>query len=127
ETSALMRELMRLVVERGTGRRAAVAGLDIGGKTGTAWKAKDGHYTHDVINSFVAAIPIANPQYLILITIDEPKSEVPGKLDEAAYNAAPTAGAIIKRIAPMLNILPEPGFDGKAATPYELAGVEGPQ
>jgi cell division protein FtsI (penicillin-binding protein 3) len=127
ETSSTMRELMRLVVERGTGRRAAVAGLDVGGKTGTAWKAKDGHYTHDVINSFVAAIPIANPQYLILVTIDEPKSEVPGKLDEAAYNAAPAAGAIIKRIAPMLNILPEPGFDGKAATPYEQAGTQGPQ
>jgi cell division protein FtsI (penicillin-binding protein 3) len=127
ETSSTMRELMRLVVERGTGRRAAVAGLDIGGKTGTAWKAKDGHYTRDVINSFVAAIPIANPKYLILVTIDEPKPEAPGKPDEAAYNAAPTAATIIKRIAPMLDILPDPEFDGKAATSYEQAGVEDPQ
>ena len=60
ETSALMRDLMRLAVQRGTGHRAAVAGLDIGGKTGTAQKVKDGQYTHDVVNSFVAAVPVSD-------------------------------------------------------------------
>ena len=127
ETSAQMRDLMRLVVQRGTGHRAAVAGVDIGGKTGTALKVKDGHYTHDVVNSFVAALPASDPQYLILVTLDEPKPETPGKLSEAAYNAAPTAGAIIKRIAPMLDVLPSPRFDETAATPYEQAGSRGPQ
>ena len=127
ETSALMRELMRLVVQRGTGRRAAVAGLDIGGKTGTALKAKEGHYTHDVVNSFVAVLPASDPQYLILVTLDEPKPETPGKLNEAAYNAAPTAGALIKRIAPMLDVLPARRFDETAATPYEQAGPHAPQ
>ena len=124
ETSAAMRDLMRLVVERGTGHRAAVPGLDVGGKTGTAWKAKDGHYARDVINSFVAALPVGNPRYLILITIDEPQPEAPGRLTEAAYNAAPTAGAVIKRIAPMLDILPAPQFDGRTATPYEQADIQ---
>jgi cell division protein FtsI (penicillin-binding protein 3) len=127
ETSVAMRNLMRLVVERGTGHRAAVAGLDVGGKTGTAWKLKDGHYTHDVMNSFVAAVPIGDPKYLILITLDDPKPEAPGKLNEAAYNAAPTAGTVIKRIAPMLDILPEPRFDERPATSYEQAVVQGPQ
>jgi cell division protein FtsI (penicillin-binding protein 3) len=126
-TSALMRDLMRLVVERGTGHRAAVAGMDVGGKTGTALKAKDGHYTHDVVNSFVAALPVSDPQYLVMVTLDEPKPETEGALSEAAYNAAPAAGAVIKRIAPMLNILPEPRFDETAATPYEQAGSHAPK
>jgi cell division protein FtsI (penicillin-binding protein 3) len=121
QTSAVMRDLMRLVVERGTGRRAAVPGIVIGGKTGTALKVKDGHYTHDVINSFVAAFPIDAPKYMVMVTIDEPKPEEPGKINEASQNAAPTAGAIIKRIAPMLDILPTPRFDEAAATSYEQA------
>ena len=127
ETSALMRDLMRLVVQRGTGHRAAVAGMDVGGKTGTALKAKEGHYTHDVVNSFVAVLPASDPKYLVLVTLDEPKPETPGKLNEAAYNAAPTAGALIKRIAPMLDVLPAPRFDETAATPYEQAGPHEPQ
>ncbi len=126
EASAEMRELMRLVVQRGTGRRAAAAGLDIGGKTGTALKVKDGHYTHDVVNSFVAIVPAADPKYLILVTLDEPKAETADKI-EAGYNAAPTAGAIVKRIAPMLDVLPAPRFDETAATPYERGGANSPQ
>ena len=121
QTSAVMRDLMRLVVERGTGRRAAAPGIAVGGKTGTALKVKDGHYTHDVINSFVAAFPIDAPKYMVMVTIDEPKPEEPGKINEASQNAAPTAGAIIKRIAPMLDILPTPRFDEAAATSYEQA------
>jgi cell division protein FtsI (penicillin-binding protein 3) len=127
DTSATMRDMMRLVVERGTGRRAAVPGVDIGGKTGTALKVKDGRYTHDVINTFVAAIPIGNPKYLVMVTLDEPKPEAPGKLSEAGYNAAPTAGAIIKRIAAMLDILPTPRFDEAGATPYEQPGPKASQ
>jgi cell division protein FtsI (penicillin-binding protein 3) len=121
QTSVVMRDLMRLVVERGTGRRAAVPGIDVGGKTGTALKVKEGRYTHDVINSFVAAFPIDAPKYMVMVTIDEPKPEEPGKINEASQNAAPTAGAIIKRIAPMLDILPTPRFDEAAATSYEQA------
>jgi cell division protein FtsI (penicillin-binding protein 3) len=121
QTSDVMRDLMRLVVERGTGRRAAVPGIAIGGKTGTALKVKEGRYTHDVINSFVAAFPIDAPKYIVMVTLDEPRPEEPGKINEASQNAAPTAGAIIKRIAPMLDILPTPRFDEAAATPYEQA------
>jgi len=119
ETSATMRDLMRAVVERGTGRKAAVQGLSVGGKTGTALKVKDGRYSSDVINSFVAAVPIDAPRYLVMVTIDEPHAEAGAKSNEASQNAAPTAGAIIKRIAPMLDILPAPRFDEAAVTSYE--------
>ncbi len=127
QTSATMRDLMRLVVERGTGRRAAVPGIGVGGKTGTALKAKEGRYTRDVVNSFVAAFPIESPKYIVMVTIDEPKPETPGKVNEASQNAAPTAGAIIKRIAPMLDILPTPRFDEPAVSPYEQAAPREPQ
>jgi cell division protein FtsI (penicillin-binding protein 3) len=127
ETSALMRELMRLTVQRGTGRRAAVAGFDIGGKTGTALKVKDGRYTHDVVNSFVAVLPASDPKYLVLVTLDEPKAGARGNMNEAAYNAVPAAGAIIKRIGPMLGIVPGPRFDEIAATSYEQTGPYSPQ
>ncbi|ADP71347.1 Peptidoglycan glycosyltransferase [Rhodomicrobium vannielii ATCC 17100] len=119
ETSATMRDLMRAVVERGTGRKAAVQGLGVGGKTGTALKVKEGRYSSDVINSFVAAVPIDAPRYLVMVTIDEPHAEAGTKSNEASQNAAPTVGAIIKRIAPMLDILPTPRFDEAAATSYE--------
>ncbi|MFZ1109151.1 MAG: penicillin-binding protein 2 [Rhodomicrobium sp.] len=119
ETSATMRDLMRLVVERGTGRRAASPRIAVGGKTGTAQKVKDRQYTHDVINSFVAAFPIESPKYLVMVTIDEPQPEPGAPSFEASQNAAPTAGAIVKRIAPMLDILPTPRFDEAPARPYE--------
>jgi cell division protein FtsI (penicillin-binding protein 3) len=119
ETSAIMRDLMRLVVERGTGRRAASPFIAVGGKTGTAWKVKDGHYTHDVMNSFVAAFPIEAPKYLVMVTLDEPQPEPGAPSFEASQNAAPTAGAIIKRIAPMLDILPTTRFDDGRRSPYE--------
>ncbi len=127
ETSATMRDLMRLVVERGTGRRAASPGVSIGGKTGTAMKVKDGQYTHDVMNSFVAAFPIGSPKYLVMVTIDEPQPEPGTQNFEAAHNAAPTAGSIIKRIAPMLDVLPTPRFDVAPPTPYEQTGLRQPQ
>ncbi|HXW22787.1 MAG TPA: penicillin-binding transpeptidase domain-containing protein, partial [Rhodomicrobium sp.] len=101
-----------------------VAGIGVGGKTGTALKLKDRRYSRDVVNSFVAAFPIEAPKYIVMVTLDEPKPEEPGKINEASQNAAPTAGAIIKRIAPMLDILPTaptPRFDEAAATAYEQA------
>lgn len=112
ETSAAMRRLFWQTVEHGTGRQAKVPGLRVGGKTGTAWKPVKGGYSEEqVINSFVAAFPMDDPQYLVLIVIDEPKPEKPGGRNEAGHNAAPTGGAVIRRIAPMLGIAPVRTFD----------------
>jgi cell division protein FtsI (penicillin-binding protein 3) len=119
-----MRDLMRLVVERGTGRRAAVPGIAIGGKTGTALKEESGGYTHKVINSFLAVFPIDDPKYLLLVTLDEPQA-TDGKPDESAWNAAPAAGAILKRVAPMLDLLPERQFDEAVVSPYEKQNSAG--
>ena len=118
ETSAAMRRLFLANVETGTGTRAKVPGLRVGGKTGTAWKPAKGGYSDDVITSFVAAFPMDDPQYLVFVIIDEPKPEPPDKRNEAGHNAAPTAGAIIRRIAPMLGIAPARTFDESRQASY---------
>ncbi|MCB1508413.1 MAG: penicillin-binding protein 2 [Hyphomicrobiaceae bacterium] len=105
EVSALMRSMFRLNVERGSGRRAAAEGFDVGGKTGTAEKIVNGAYDENVrINSFLAGFPMSDPRYVVMVTIDEPQPEEGQRYATAGLNAAPTVGAIIRRIGPMLQI-----------------------
>ncbi len=73
ETSEDIRRLMRLVVTQGTGKNADVSGIAIGGKTGTAEKIVNGRYSRNqLISSFVAAFPMDNPRYVIMVMVDEP-------------------------------------------------------
>ncbi len=113
KTSAAMRKLMRLVVTMGTGRKADVPGYWIGGKTGTAEKASAGGYARKaLLSSFVSAFPMTEPRYVVLVMIDEPKGtkETYGYAT-GGWTAAPTAGRIVERIAPMLGVLPTEGPD----------------
>jgi cell division protein FtsI (penicillin-binding protein 3) len=118
DTSAAMRRMFWLNVEKGTGKRAKVEGYNVGGKTGTAWKPGVGGYSRDVITSFVAAFPMDDPQYLVLVVMDEPQIAEQGQKTEAGYNAAPTAGAIIRRIGPMLGVAPARTFDEMVQASY---------
>jgi cell division protein FtsI (penicillin-binding protein 3) len=108
ETSDLMRHLFRLNVLKGSGKRAAVPGYSVGGKTGTAEKVENGRYSSNKRrNAFLAAFPMDAPKYMVVIVLDEPGPEKPGIGATAGLNAAPTAGAIIRRIAPMLGVEPK--------------------
>jgi cell division protein FtsI (penicillin-binding protein 3) len=106
ETSEKMRQLLRAVVEKGTARQADVPGYPVGGKTGTADKPVAGGYATDSrFTSFVAVFPALKPQYLVLVTLDEPKpTKDTHGYATAGWNSAPTAGKIIARIAPVLNV-----------------------
>jgi cell division protein FtsI (penicillin-binding protein 3) len=111
ETSDKMRYLMRLNAEIGTAKKADVNGYYVGGKTGTSEKVINGHYAKKrVLNSFTAIMPADNPQYQILVMLDEPQplKETYG-LITSGFNAVPTGGAVIARIAPLLGI--EPRFN----------------
>jgi cell division protein FtsI (penicillin-binding protein 3) len=111
ETSEKMRYLMRLNAEIGTARQADVKGYYIGGKTGTSEKVVNGRYSKkQVLNSFTAIVPADNPQFQVLVMLDEPKAlpETHGFIT-SGWNAVPTGGKVIARIAPLLGI--EPRFD----------------
>ncbi len=109
KTSDQVRQMMRLVVTEGTGKKADVPGYEVGGKTGTAEKAVNGSYKKKaVLSSFVAAFPMDNPRYVLLASIDEPQGtkETYGFIT-AGWNAAPTAGRIIAQVAPLMGLMPK--------------------
>jgi len=106
ETSATMRQLLRYVVTDGTGKLADVPGYDVGGKTGSAEKNEGGRYVaHRLLTSFCAVFPIDNPRYLVFVLLDEPHgAKAAGVMALAGHTAAPLAGRVIARIAPMLEM-----------------------
>ncbi|MFT5509905.1 MAG: cell division protein FtsI (penicillin-binding protein 3) [Hyphomicrobiaceae bacterium] len=110
KTSVAIRRLMRRNVTspKGSGRRAAVPGYDVGGKTGTADRAAAGRYDgNSVVTSFFAAFPMVKPRYVVLVTLHDPKGSGARNQRFASLNAAPTTGRIIERVAPLLGVLPK--------------------
>jgi cell division protein FtsI (penicillin-binding protein 3) len=110
KTSSQIRQLMRLVVESGTGKSANVPGYLVGGKTGTAEKQQGHHYIANArLASFIAAFPMNAPRYAILIMVDEPKPNASSHgYATAGWVAAPAAGRVIQRMAPLLGLEPMP-------------------
>lgn len=102
-TSAEMRTLLENVVKEGSGKKASVSGYRIGGKTGTAQKYENGHIaTGKYVSSFVGFAPADDPEYVILMTVDEPSSG-------AYYGsivAAPYVGDIFSKIFAYEQIAP---------------------
>ena len=119
-TSDRMRNLMRLVVKKGTGRRADVPGYLVGGKTGTAEKARNGGYNQRALmSSFVAAFPLDRPRAVVFVMLDEPKGDKKTfGYATGGWVAAPVVKQIISRVAPMMAVAPRRegppiGVDGK--------------
>jgi cell division protein FtsI (penicillin-binding protein 3) len=106
ETSATMRSLLRYIVTDGTGKKADVPGYDVGGKTGSAEKpGRRGYQAHKLVTSFCATFPIEKPRYLVFVVLDEPHgTKATGGFALAGYTAAPLAGHVIARIAPLLGV-----------------------
>ncbi|MER8845566.1 peptidoglycan D,D-transpeptidase FtsI family protein [Mesorhizobium australicum] len=103
-----MRYLYSLNAEKGSARNARVPGYRVGGKTGTAEKVINGRYSKELnFNTFVAAFPMDDPQYLVFTIADAPHPEKPGMTDVAANNAGVMAGNIIRRSAAMLGVKPD--------------------
>lgn len=125
QTSAQMREIMRMVVTQGTGGKADVPGYPVAGKTGTAEKVEGKSYAEkSLLTSFVGVFPAKAPLYLVLVVLDEPQpSEATQGFAAAGWTAAPTAGKVIARIAPMLNVPVAPIEPSKGA-PTTMASYE---
>ena len=106
ETSVAMRALLRYVVTNGTGKKADVPGYDVGGKTGSAEKpGRHGYQAHVLVTSFCAVFPVDQPRYLVFVLLDEPHgTKATAGFALAGYTAAPLAGRVIGRIAPLLGV-----------------------
>jgi cell division protein FtsI (penicillin-binding protein 3) len=69
-----MREYLRGVIEKGTGKAAKLNFISVGGKTGTSQKLVDGKYSKSQYNSsFIGFFPVENPQILCLILVNSPE------------------------------------------------------
>jgi cell division protein FtsI (penicillin-binding protein 3) len=124
ETSVAMRYLMRLNAEKGSAKKVDIPGYYVGGKTGTAEKVVNGRYSKTkLLTTFMAVLPADKPRYLVTILIDEPQPtpETHGYAT-SGWNAAPTAGNIIRRVAPMLGL--EPRLDLPPADQLFLANMK---
>lgn len=112
------------VSDSGTARWAMVDGLRIAGKTGTAQKYMDGRYQTRYRASFVGFFPVEDPEFIILVLLDEPRTSIYGGF---------TAGSIFKEIATRVsglrNFIPRSEEDNMLAdlenttTTPDLAGM----
>lgn len=112
-TSARMRQLLRLIVTQGTGRKAEAIGYRVGGKTGTAEVAGAGGYSKTSnVSTFAAAFPMDAPRYVVVTMMDSPKRVAENSFQTtAAYTAAPVISRFITRAGAMLGVMPDNGRD----------------
>jgi cell division protein FtsI/penicillin-binding protein 2 len=71
-----VRGMLALAVAKGTGTKAQIEGYDVAGKTGTSQKSLpdgSGYSETNYIASFVGMVPAADPQLIVLVTVDEPR------------------------------------------------------
>ncbi len=108
KTSLTMRQLMRLNAVEGTGRKADLAGYEVGGKTGTAEKAGRGGYAKKALfSSFVGAFPMSDPKFMVLVSLDEPHGlKETGGYATGGMVSAPSVKVIIEDIVSLYGILP---------------------
>ncbi|SEG70821.1 peptidoglycan D,D-transpeptidase FtsI family protein [Marinobacterium lutimaris] len=93
-----------VISDQGTGRRAAVDGYRVAGKTGTAHKASGGGYAADrYFSVFSGIVPVSNPRIIMAVMIDNPKGQ--------EYFGGAVAAPVFSRIATgalrLLNVPPD--------------------
>ena len=81
KTAEIFKEVLKSVVEGGTGEKASVEGEEVAGKTGTAQMIdpKTKRYSKEkYVSSFVGFVPADNPKFALIIVIYEPKGQIYG-------------------------------------------------
>lgn len=111
ETSETLRSLLEKVVSEGTGKKAAIEGYSIGGKTATSQTLPRSE--HKYIASFLGFAPAEDPQVIGLVVIDHP---------QGVYYGGTVAAPVMKEI--FENVLPYLGIE-KVQTEATDANEEG--
>lgn len=120
QTSAIVRGMLQSVVDDGTGKLARIPGYTVAGKTGTSQTVdpKTGTYGDKYIASFIGFAPATNPEYVVLIAVDEPQTSIWGERVAAPafqkvmqftlsyYNVPPDRKDTQKNIAPKTGSAP---------------------
>ncbi|MGB3279009.1 MAG: penicillin-binding protein 2, partial [Pseudorhodobacter sp.] len=110
KTAEAAASMLRQVVTRGTASFGEVEGYEVGGKTGTADKVKrgGGYDKGKNINTFAAMFPASDPQYVLVVTLDEASENTgPKPRRTAGWTAVPVAAEVIRRTAPLLGLRPK--------------------
>ena len=122
ETSALMRELLWAVVERGGGKNARIEGIKVAGKTGTAQIYRDGVISRDAhIGSFIGFAPADSPRVAVLVVVHESAL----RPDYGSVTAAPYARQILADTLNYLGIYPEGSAGTASAEMVEVPDATG--
>lgn len=111
EAAQMVRKMLLSVVVNGHGKRAAVPGYLVGGKTGTAQVSKIGEkgYEEDLtIGSFAGFAPIEDPQFAVLVKIVNPKG-----VQWAESTAAPAFGEVMKFLLSYYKVRPTEEYELK--------------
>lgn len=101
ENARKVLDMMQSVVDEGTGKKAQVAGYNVGGKTGTS---EDGVDTGKRIASFVGVADIKDPEVVIVVILYNPTGEGG---HQGGGIAAPVAGEILSEVLPYMEISKE--------------------
>lgn len=102
QTSEQLRKIMQSVVINGTGKRAAVKGYSVGGKSGTS-EPPVGNKQAGYVASFAAISPVENTKLVVLVTLYDPH----GSSHQGGTVAGPVAGQILSEVLPYLGIEPD--------------------
>ena len=95
ETAQAMRRMLEMAVGvEGTAPLARIPAYRVAGKTGTAYKIKNGQYVKEYVASFVGFAPVSDPRIVVAVMIDEPAGQHYGGQVAAPVFAAITASAL---------------------------------
>jgi len=105
KTAAQVRAMLETVVSpEGTAPQAQVPGYRVGGKTGTAQKVLNGHYSQShYIANFVGIAPMSNPRFVIAVMVDDPV----GVFHQGGTVAAPTFALLAANALRAANVAPD--------------------
>jgi stage V sporulation protein D (sporulation-specific penicillin-binding protein) len=117
KTSEFIKQALYQTCEEGSGKKAKVAGYQIGGKTGTAEKNEQGATGADetYVVSFIAVVPALDPEVVIYALVDEPNIEKQSDSSQATS----ICKSVMEEILPYLNIYPTEEVDTDTDTDTE--------
>lgn len=117
QTARTVGETLEAVITEGTAKKAKVLGFTAAGKTGTAQKAVNGGYAEGkYIASFMGYVPVEDPQFVVLLMVDEPS----GDRYYGGQVAGPAFSELSRKIAQSLGLVP-------AAQPQVVETASHPQ